>query len=439
MNILVLGSGGREHAIIQSMSISKNCTKLYALPGNGGTSLLAQNIEGNVNDFDLIKNVVKEKNISMVFVGPEDPIVNGIYDYFKADKELNKIKIISPSKQAGLLEGSKDFAKDFMEKYNIPTARHKTFNAENIDLADSFLETMTPPYVLKADGLAAGKGVLILNDLSEAKKEIRSMIIDKKFGKSSSKVVVEEFLEGAELSCFVLTDGKTYKTLPFAKDYKKIGEGDSGLNTGGMGAISPVPFLDDEFLLKIENKIIKNNKNIFIDFNAIAKGYSVDLIRELFEEKLLENFLIEVGGELTSRGYAENNRRWKVAIQNPIEIKSFYSEIFLTNKSLATSGNYRKFRIDSITGERYNHIINPLNGEPLSNNILSASVISDSCIEADAWATSLMVMNPINALDLINEIDGIEILLLTSKNNEIFEIKSNGWDLVTQWFFCNWN
>ena len=257
MNILVLGSGGREHAIIQSMSISKNCTKLYALPGNGGTSLLAQNIEGNVNDFDLIKNVVKEKNISMVFVGPEDPIVNGIYDYFKADKELNKIKIISPSKQAGSLEGSKDFAKDFMEKYNIPTARHKTFNAENIDLADSFLETMTPPYVLKADGLAAGKGVLILNDLSEAKKEIRSMIIDKKFGKSSSKVVVEEFLEGAELSCFVLTDGKTYKTLPFAKDYKKIGEGDSGLNTGGMGAISPVPFLDDEFLLKIENKIIK--------------------------------------------------------------------------------------------------------------------------------------------------------------------------------------
>ena len=188
----------------------------------------------------------------------------------------------------------------------------------------------------------------------------------------------------------------------------------------------------DKVFLTNENEIIKNNKNIFIDFNAIAKGYSVDLIRELFEEKLFENFLIEVGGELTSKGYAENNRRWKVAIQNPIEIKSFYSEIFLTNKSLATSGNYRKFRIDTITGERYNHIINPLNGEPLSNNILSASVISDSCIEADAWATSLMVMNPINALDLINEIDGIEILLLTSKNNEIFEIKSNGWDLVTQ-------
>ena len=257
MNILVLGSGGREHAIIKIMSKSKKCTKLYALPGNGGTSLLAQNIQGNVNDFDLIKKVVKEKDISMVFVGPEDPIVNGIYDYFVADQHLSKIKIIAPSMQAGSLEGSKDFAKEFMEKYNIPTARHKTFTEDNIHLADSFLETMIPPYVLKADGLAAGKGVLILNELSEAKREIRSMIIDKKFGKASSKVVIEEFLDGTELSCFVLTDGKTYKTLPFAKDYKKIGEGDTGLNTGGMGAISPVPFLNKEFLLKIEKKIIK--------------------------------------------------------------------------------------------------------------------------------------------------------------------------------------
>ena len=257
MNILVLGSGGREHAIIKSMSKSKKCTKLYALPGNGGTSLLAQNIQGNVNDFDLIKKVVKEEDISMVFVGPEDPIVNGIYDYFMSDQHLSKVKIIAPSMQAGSLEGSKDFAKDFMEKYNIPTARHKTFTEENIHLADSFLETMTPPYVLKADGLAAGKVVLILNELGEAKREIRSMIIDKKFGKSSSKVVIEEFLDGMELSCFVLTDGKTYKTLPFAKDYKKIGEWDTGLNTGGMGAISPVPFLNKEFLLKIENKIIK--------------------------------------------------------------------------------------------------------------------------------------------------------------------------------------
>ena len=257
MNILVLGSGGREHAIIQSMSKSKKSSSIYALPGNGGTSLLATNIEGDVNDFDLIKKVVVEKNISMVFVGPEDPIVKGIYDYFKLDTDLSGVKIIAPSKLAGSLEGSKDFAKDFMKKYDIPTARHKTFTAENINQADSFLESMNPPYVLKADGLAAGKGVLILHDLAEAKKELRSMIIDKKFGKSSLKVVIEEFLDGIELSCFVLTDGQSYKTLPFAKDYKKIGEGDTGLNTGGMGAISPVPFLDDNFLLKVENKIIK--------------------------------------------------------------------------------------------------------------------------------------------------------------------------------------
>lgn len=257
MNILVLGSGGREHAIIQSMSKSKKSSSIYALPGNGGTSLLATNIAGDVNDFDLIKKVVLEKNISMVFVGPEDPIVKGIYDYFKSDADLSGVKIIAPSKLAGSLEGSKDFAKDFMKKYDIPTARHKTFTAENINQADSFLESMNPPYVLKADGLAAGKGVLILHDLAEAKKELRSMIIDKKFGKSSLKVVIEEFLDGIELSCFVLTDGQSYKTLPFAKDYKKIGEGDTGLNTGGMGAISPVPFLDDNFLLKVENKIIK--------------------------------------------------------------------------------------------------------------------------------------------------------------------------------------
>ena len=277
MNILVLGSGGREHAIIKSMSKSEKSSSIYALPGNGGTSLLATNIAGDVNDFDLIKKVVVEKNISMVFVGPEDPIVKGIYDYFKWDADLSGVKIIAPSKLAGSLEGSKDFAKDFMKKYDIPTARHKTFTAENINQADSFLESMNPPYVLKADGLAAGKGVLILHDLAEAKKELRSMIIDKKFGKSSSKVVIEEFLDGIELSCFVLTDGQSYKTLPFAKDYKKIGEGDTGLNTGGMGAISPVPFLDDNFLLKVENKIIKptvegikNEKMEYIGFVFIG-------------------------------------------------------------------------------------------------------------------------------------------------------------------------
>ena len=257
MNVLVLGSGGREHAIITSFTNSKLVNKIYALPGNGGTSTIATNIQGDVNDFKKIKEEVINNNISLVFVGPEDPIVNGIYDFFKSDNSLKNIKIIAPSKLAGQLEGSKEFAKKFMERYNIPTAKHGTFTKDNIDQSDAFLESMNPPYVLKADGLAAGKGVLILDNLQNAKDELRSMILDKKFGDSSSKVVIEEFLDGIELSCFVLTDGKNYKTLPFAKDYKKIGEGDTGLNTGGMGAISPVPFLDYKFLEKIEERIIK--------------------------------------------------------------------------------------------------------------------------------------------------------------------------------------
>ena len=257
MNILVLGSGGREHAIITSFTNSKSVNKIYALPGNGGTSKVATNIHGDVNDFKKIKEEVINNNISLVFVGPEDPIVNGIYDFFKSDNSLKNIKIIAPSKLAGQLEGSKEFAKKFMERYNIPTAKHGTFTKDNIDQSDAFLESMNPPYVLKADGLAAGKGVLIIDNLQNAKDELRSMILDKKFGDSSSKVVIEEFLDGIELSCFVLTDGKNYKTLPFAKDYKKIGEGDTGLNTGGMGAISPVPFIDNKFLEKIEERIIK--------------------------------------------------------------------------------------------------------------------------------------------------------------------------------------
>ena len=257
MNVLVLGSGGREHAIITSFTNSKLVNKIYALPGNGGTSTIATNIQGDVNDFKKIKEEVINNNISLVFVGPEDPIVNGIYDFFKSDNSLKNIKIIAPSKLAGQLEGSKEFAKKFMERYNIPTAKHGTFTKDNIDQSDTFLESMNPPYVLKADGLAAGKGVLIIDNLQNAKDELRSMILDKKFGDSSSKVVIEEFLDGIELSCFVLTDGKNYKTLPFAKDYKKIGEGDTGLNTGGMGAISPVPFLDNNFLEKIEERIIK--------------------------------------------------------------------------------------------------------------------------------------------------------------------------------------
>ena len=295
MNILVIGSGGREHAIIKSISKSKKCSKIYAFPGNGGTELLADNIEGDLNDFELIKKITLEHKISLVFVGPEDPIVNGIYDFFKSSIELKDVKIIAPSKQAGLLEGSKDFAKDFMEKYKIPTAKHKTFSIENINQADSFLESMNPPYVLKADGLAAGKGVLILKDIDEAKLEIRNMILDKKFGDSSAKVVIEEFLDGIELSCFILTDGKNYKVLPFAKDYKKIGEGDTGLNTGGMGAISPVPFLDDEFLSKIQNKIIKPTITGIIKENMKYNGFIFIGLIKVDDEPYVIEYNVRMG------------------------------------------------------------------------------------------------------------------------------------------------
>ena len=272
MNVLVLGSGGREHAVISSFFNSKLVNKIYALPGNGGTSTIATNIQGDVNDFEKIKEEVISNNISLVFVGPEDPIVNGIYDFFKSDNSLKKIKIIAPSKLAGRLEGSKEFAKKFMERYNIPTAKHGTFTRDNIDQAYMFLDNMSSPYVLKADGLAGGKGVLIIHDLEEAKQELRSMIFDKKFGESSSKVVIEEFLDGIELSCFVLTDGNNYKILPFAKDYKKIGEADTGLNTGGMGAISPVVFLDDVFLEKIEERVIKPTINGIMKENMEYMG-----------------------------------------------------------------------------------------------------------------------------------------------------------------------
>ena len=295
MNILVIGSGGREHAIITSISNSNKCSKIYALPGNGGTALLAENIDGDVNDFELIKKITLKHKISLVFVGPEDPIVNGIYDFFKSNVELKDINIIAPSKQAGLLEGSKDFAKDFMEKYNIPTAKHKTFSIDNINQADSFLESMNPPYVLKADGLAAGKGVLILKDLDEAKSELRNMILDRKFGDSSTKVVIEEFLDGIELSCFVLTDGENYKVLPFAKDYKKIGEGDKGLNTGGMGAVSPVPFLDDKFLSKIQNKIIKPTINGIVEENMNYNGFVFIGLIKVNDEPYVIEYNVRMG------------------------------------------------------------------------------------------------------------------------------------------------
>ncbi|SHG80107.1 phosphoribosylamine--glycine ligase [Winogradskyella jejuensis] len=257
MNILVLGSGGREHTFAWKIAQSPLCKSLFVTPGNSGTSRIAINLPIAVTDFQAIKNAVVENKIDMVVVGPEDPLVEGIHDFFLNDDTLKHVTVIGPQKAAAELEGSKEFAKKFMMRHNIPTAAYESFTAANLEEGYAFLEKLQAPYVLKADGLAAGKGVLILNDLEEAKTELKHMLVDSKFGNASTKVVIEEFLHGIELSCFVLTDGKDYKILPTAKDYKRIGEGDTGLNTGGMGAISPVPFATDDFLQKIETRIVK--------------------------------------------------------------------------------------------------------------------------------------------------------------------------------------
>ena len=256
MNILLLGSGGREHAFAWKMTQSSLCKQLFVAPGNAGTAKIATNIAVNPNDFEAIKQFVLGNAIKMVVVGPEDPLVNGIYDFFKNDNQLSHIPVIGPSKLGAQLEGSKEFAKEFLVKNNIPTAKYESFTSETVEKGYAFLKTLSPPYVLKADGLAAGKGVVILNDLQDAKDELKAMLVDAKFGVASAKVVIEEFLDGIELSCFVLTDGKNYKILPTAKDYKRIGEGDTGLNTGGMGAISPVPFADATLMQKIEDQIV---------------------------------------------------------------------------------------------------------------------------------------------------------------------------------------
>ena len=261
MNILVLGSGGREHAISWKISQSEKCSNLYIAPGNAGTGLVGNNLSVNINDFKEVKLNVIEKSIDLVIVGPEEPLVRGIVDFFKSDEELKHVKIFGPSSEGSKLEGSKDFSKEFMFRNNIPCAKSKTFNKNNLSEGISFLEKINPPYVLKADGLAAGKGVLILDDLEEAKTELSKMILDEKFGDASKNVLIEEYLDGIEVSVFAITDGHNYIILPEAKDYKRIGEGDTGLNTGGMGAVSPVDFADNEFMKKVEDSVIRRTVN----------------------------------------------------------------------------------------------------------------------------------------------------------------------------------
>ncbi|PCE66545.1 phosphoribosylamine--glycine ligase [Sediminicola luteus] len=289
MNILILGSGGREHTLAWKIAQSPKLNSLFVAPGNAGTAAIATNLPMGVNDFVAIKSAVVENQIDLVLVGPEDPLVNGVHDFFLGDDELKHIPVIGPQKAAATLEGSKDFSKRFMARHSIPTAAYQSFTAETLEAGKQFLETLAPPYVLKADGLAAGKGVLILDDLSTAKAELEAMLTQAKFGAASQTVVIEEFLSGVELSCFVLTDGEGYKVLPTAKDYKRIGEGDTGLNTGGMGAISPVPFAQGEFMDKVVERIVKPTVNGLKSDNLPYCGFIfIGLINVDGEPKVIE-------------------------------------------------------------------------------------------------------------------------------------------------------
>ena len=273
MNVLIIGSGAREHAFCWKLKESANIEKIYVAPGNAGTLKVAENLDIDILNFNELKNSIIERSVDLVIVGPEIPLIEGVVDFISNEPELNTVLVVGPSKAGAMLEGSKDFSKEFMFKHNIPTANYKSFNQEDLDAGLDYLDSVSPPYVLKADGPAAGKGVLIVDDLKEAKEELTNMLKNNKFGTSGHNVVVEEFLDGIELSCFVLTDGNSYKILPYAKDYKRIGEGDKGLNTGGMGAVSPVPFADKEFLEKVESRVIIPTVNGLKSDNLPYKGF----------------------------------------------------------------------------------------------------------------------------------------------------------------------
>jgi phosphoribosylamine--glycine ligase len=379
MNIMILGSGGREHALAWKISKSKLCDNLYIAPGNGGTSLEGENISIDINNFEEVKNHVLIKNIDLVIVGPEEPLVRGIVDYFKHDNELKNIKIFGPGRNGAKLEGSKDFSKEFMFRNNIPCGKSKTFNKDNLENGYKFLEKIKPPYVLKADGLAAGKGVLILDDLEEAKKELSKMILDEKFGDASKNVLVEEYLDGIEVSVFAITDGNKYLILPEAKDYKRIGEKDTGPNTGGMGAVSPVNFADEEFMKKVEDQVIKRTVNGIQKENLDYKGFIFAGLMNVKGNPYVIEYNVRMGDPETQVVIPRIKNDLLDIINNCLEnnlekLKLDFDERYATTVILAADGypnNYNKGDKIKNLSEENNTKIFHAGTKSLDNEILS--------------------------------------------------------------------
>lgn len=362
MNVLILGSGGREHAFAYKIKQSTLCKNLYVAPGNSGTREIAINLQFQVHQFEDIVEAIKKFEIKMVIIGPEVPLVNGLTDYISANDEIKETIVIGPNKYASQLEGSKDFAKEFLNRHNIPTASHKTFTAETINDAFSYIDSMTPPYVLKANGLAAGKGVLIIDNPNKAKNELMEMLLHSKFGDASKSVVVEEFLDGIELSCFVLTDGKNYKLLPSAKDYKRIGEGDTGLNTGGMGAISPPPFLTKDFMRKVEKKIIQPTIDGLIKDKIIYQGFIFFGLIKVKEEPYVIEYNVRMGDPESEAVLPRIKSDLLELLYSVSKGQLNHQEVIIDNKESATvflvSGGYPEqyeknkeiFGLDTVSG-----------------------------------------------------------------------------------------